>query len=449
MLEHRLTTSAPLARGSLWPAILALAWPMMLSAVLAGVLQNGQVWVLGRDGSDSRALYLLSMLQPYFLLFIAFMEGLAVTNQVFSARSARQWPRRRVWHSTLWLILAGAAATAILAPAASLLARHAPTMAGADMREVWRALPWYLGSLLPLLCFEIVNAGLRGQGRTLPGLALSLSAACLNLACCYALFAYGGLGFEAIVAANALSYGVFCLPLAWILRRAVRDGEAGPAAAFRARLLAILLDAGLPVFLTIVVAFASSAVVFPALAGLSGDNSVAFLLVIKLRMLFVIPAVALGSAVAILANQRLEGDPEGRGGLLREGLLLVACVYLALTALAWWQQHALIDLLSRSAGVRAAGYQLMQWLLPTFFLTALSTMLQTLLEQLGRGKQVLLATLALELGLAAAILLAIAQARALDWVLGCMLVCALLYAAVFLREFFRLARTPSEARHDA
>lgn len=447
MLDPSLKSPEVPRRAGLWSAILSLAWPMMLSAVVAAMLQNGQVWTLGRDCGDSRPLFLLSMLQPYFLLLIAIMEGLAVTNQVFSARSARQWPSKRVWDATLLLAACGVLAVSLLAFAAHELVGRVPQLIGADMREVWPVLPGYLLSLVPLLCFEMANSALRGQGATLPGLVLSAAAAVINLAVCYWSSTALRLGFMSVALGNLVAYGTMLLPVyGWLWLR-TRTGERGSAVAFRARLRALALDAGLPVFLTLVVAFASSAVLVPAVAGISGDNSMAFLLVLKLRLLFVIPAVALGSAIAILINQELEGESMRRRYLLREGLLLTACSYLVLVLLACGLQQTLIDLMSQHSGVRQAGLHLMQWLLPTFFLTAVTTMLQTLLEQLGRGRQVLVITLLMEATLGLAILLGLPLG--LSWVLGCMLASAVLYALIFLRQLLSLHHALSEASHAA
>jgi len=445
MLEPGLDPSTVPRRASLWSAILGLAWPMMLSGMVAAMLQNGQIWILGRDSGDGRALFLMPMLQPYFLLLIAIMEGLAVTNQVFSARSATQWPRKRVWQATLLLAAGGVLMISLLALGAHALVGSVPQLIGADMREVWPVLPGYLLSLIPLLCFEMANAALRGQGATVPGLVLSGVAAVINLAVCYGSLTVLRLGFMSVALGNLVSHGLALVPVYGLLWLRTREGERGPTGVFRARLLALVQDAGLPVFLTLVVAFASSAVLFPALAGISGDNSVALLLVLKLRLLFVIPAVALGSAVAIRINQQLEGDPTQRRVLLREGLLLTACSYLVLVLLAWGVQPALMELMSQRSGVRQAGLQLLQWLLPTFFLTALNTMLQTLLEQLGRGRQVLIVTLLMEATLGLAILLGLSLG--VSWVLGCMLASAVLYALIFLREVVCLHHALSEAGH--
>jgi Na+-driven multidrug efflux pump len=403
---------------------------MMLSGMVAAMLQNGQIWILGRDSGDGRALFLMPMLQPYFLLLIAIMEGLAVTNQVFSARSATQWPRKRVWQATLLLAAGGVLMISLLALGAHALVGSVPQLIGADMREVWPVLPGYLLSLIPLLCFEMANAALRGQGATVPGLVLSGVAAVINLAVCYGSLTVLRLGFMSVALGNLVSHGLALVPVYGLLWLRTREGERGPTGVFRARLLALVQDAGLPVFLTLVVAFASSAVLFPAL---------------KLRLLFVIPAVALGSAVAIRINQQLEGDPTQRRVLLREGLLLTACSYLVLVLLAWGVQPALMELMSQRSGVRQAGLQLLQWLLPTFFLTALNTMLQTLLEQLGRGRQVLIVTLLMEATLGLAILLGLSLG--VSWVLGCMLASAVLYALIFLREVVCLHHALSEAGH--
>ena len=448
MLNQRLKSPEVPRRARLWSAILGLAWPMMLSAVVAATLQNSQVWTLGRDSGDSRPLILLTMLQPYFLLLIAILEGLAVTNQVFSARSARQWPRKRVWDATLLLAAFGVLVVSLLAIGAHELVGRVPQLIGADMREVWPVLPGYLLSLVPLLCFEMANSALRGQGSTVSGLGLSaVAAVVINLAVCYWSSTTLRLCFMSVALGNLVAYGTVLLPVYGCLWLRTRTGERGSAVAFRARLRALAPDAGLPVFLTLVVAFASSAVVVPAVAGITGDNSIAFLLVLKLRLLFVIPAVALGSAIAILINQGLEGESTRRLNLLREGLLVIVCSYLMLVLLACGLQQTLIELMSERSGVRQAGLHLMQWLLPTFFLTAVTTMLQTLLEQLGRGRRVLVIMLLMEAMLGLAILLGLPLG--LSWVLGCMLASAVLYALIHLRQLLSLHHALGEASHAA
>jgi Na+-driven multidrug efflux pump len=118
-----------------------------------------------------------------------------------------------------------------------------------------------------------------------------------------------------------------------------------------------------------------------------------------------------------------------------------------LVLVAWGLQPTLLEFMSQRSGVRRAGMHLMQWLLPTFFLTALTTMLQTLLEQLGRGRQVLVVTLVMEAMLGLAIVLGLPFG--LSWVLGCMLANAVLYALIFLREVRSLHQAMSEAGHAA
>ncbi|MCI4203126.1 MATE family efflux transporter [Dickeya dianthicola] len=413
---------------------MALAWPMMVTAVVVSLSQNMQIAILG-NGTESQTLLTLSFLQPFNFLFIAILECLAITNQVFSARSRHDWPRQRIWHSTLWLGGAGVLTTALAALLCRVLASPlSGWMNSPDLAWMQSAAPGYLLSMTPFLALEMCNAALRGQGRTVPAMTLMCGYVLLNAAGCYLGFHVYQLGFDAVLLANSVP-ALLLLPLAArALRRVARPVPDARPQAFAPRLLALLTNAGLPVGFSMLVVFSSSMVIFPLVTALGAGFLPAFLIVIKLRAFFIIPAVATGSAIAILLNQRLKTHAAPLlASLLNDGVWLIVLVYLALTAGVCWVREGILAGFSNDEAIRQSSQTLL--LLPTFFLTSLVAALQTLLEQMERGKRVLIFTLMLELLMVAVALTAHRYFNDVQAIAGLMVVFSLLYAVVFLREY--------------
>ncbi|MEI7376639.1 MATE family efflux transporter [Dickeya chrysanthemi] len=439
LIARVVSRAAPAASGDI-RQIMALAWPMMVTAVVVSLSQNMQIAILG-NGAESQTLLTLSFLQPFNFLFIAILECLAITNQVFSARSRHDWPRQRIRHSTLLLGVIGILATALTALLCRVLALPLSNwMNSPDLALMQNAAPGYLLSMTPFLALEMCNAALRGQGKTVPSMTLMCGYVLLSAAGCYLGFHVYQLGFDAVLLANSLP-ALVLLPLAVrSLRQVARPVPDERPHAFLPRLLALLTHAGLPVGFSMLVVFFSSMVIFPLVAALGAGFLPAFLIVIKLRAFFIIPAVATGSAIAILLNQHRKTHSAPRQvSLLNNGVWLIVLAYLALTLGVCWARNGILAGFSNDELIRQSSQLLLLLLLPTFFLTSLVAALQTLLEQVDRGKRVLLFTLALELLMVAVALGAHRYFNDVQTIAGLIVAFSLAYAVVFLREYRLLA----------
>ncbi|RNM20620.1 multidrug transporter [Dickeya undicola] len=444
LISRVMSRAAPAASGDM-RQIMALAWPMMVTAVVVSLSQNMQIAILG-NGTESQTLLTLSFLQPFNFLFIAILECLAITNQVFSARSRHDWPRQRIWHSTLWLGGIGVLTTALAALLCRMLAVPlSGWMNSPDPAWMQSAAPGYLLSMTPFLALEMCNAALRGQGRTVSAMTLMCGYVLLNAAGCYLGFHVYQRGFDAVLLANSVP-ALVLLPLAVrALRRVATPVPDERPQAFVPRLLALLTNAGLPVGFSMLVVFLSSMVIFPLVAALGAGFLPAFLIVIKLRAFFIIPAVATGSAIAILLNQRLKTHAAPLlASLLNNGVWLIVLAYLALTAGVCWVRDDILAGFSNDEAIRQSSQMLLLLLLPTFFLTSLVAALQTLLEQMERGKRVLIFTLILELLMVVVALTAHRFLNDVQAIASLMVAFSLLYAVVFLREYRLLVNALGE-----
>lgn len=418
--------------GTTVSRIAAMAWPIMLGSLAMAILHMGQIALLGNH-ADKQPLLLLSLLMPFFLLFAAFLEAVAVTAQVFSARSRRDWPGRNVLDATLVLAVTGLVIVILLAGAAEAWRRFGGMELPFVRGEVLEVLGPYLLSLAPLVAFETANGALRGQGRTLPGFVLLSAAVVINLGLCYAFVFELGLGFDGVLLANLASALAVAPVTLVILARGLRGRERGPLGQALARTGMLLGVVGAPVFLSLVVSFFSSAVVVDLVAGFGSDYVSGFLIVARLRFFFLIPAIALATALAVLVNQEGGGGPSRhRRALLSQGAAAVVLAYAALTAILYFAREPIVGVIAADAALRDATLAVLLVLLPSFFLVGVVVAAQVVLENLGRGVRVLIWTLLLEAGACAALL---TYATTLDDALLILLAAAGAYTVAFTGEY--------------
>ncbi|MDF9302108.1 hypothetical protein P5P81_06025 [Tritonibacter mobilis] len=426
--------------GQTLSRILLLALPFAVGAAATSTLNLGKVALLARV-PDTGALTTLSLLQPSFILALAIMEGLAITAQVFSARSRHNWPRRgtlravhRLCRNGVLLFLAVAA----LGYGAVALLR----VEDAEMLVILEHFPLFMLSLVPFVVFDIFYGAMRGQGKVLLGLVPFAGLVALDLSTTYVLVSSHGWGFEAVLVGNIVGPVLMLPVIAWLLHREVGSGEDSPEEPFRIRMRQLQIGVGIPVFSSIVVGFVSASVVFPILAKIGEDSASAFFVVLRYRIAFMIPAIAIGSAIAILVNQLAEEGHSGqRLRYLVIGVPFMLCLYAAATVLLPHWSGAL-DLLvpAETEALRLATEEMFAALLMTFFLISGSAMLQVILEQLGRGLQVLVITFLVEAGTCAGVVWAMVQGAGMGLILDILIAAAALSFGLFAVQFLLLLR---------
>lgn len=421
--------------------LLRLAWPMIVVAVAVSFSQNIQTAILGH-GAETTSIYWLSMLQPFGFLFLAILECLAISNQVFSARSLNLWSKQKVLKATTILAAFGILILALLSGATAVsapwLEKLLPVSGGRFYQE---ALPLYFLSMLPFIQLEMCNSALRGQGKSALSMLLVIAYIVLNACISYTCYHVYSLGFYSILVANALASGLLIPVATWLVWRVGREEQDDRPQAFMPRLKGLVQQVGLPIFASFIVVFFSSLLVFPLIGTLGEQYVAAFLIITKIRMFIVIPAVACGSALAILINQRLtisRGEELRR--LLHRGLMFIGGLYLVLTVGVYLSEHALIGLLSGDGSIREASARMMLVLLPTFFLTAFVASLQALLEQLDQARRVLILTVIIELLMVTVLLAGWERLSNLNAIMGVIIVFSTINFLAFASEYWRLAK---------
>ncbi|WGW04524.1 hypothetical protein [Tropicibacter oceani] len=423
-----------------------LAMPLMVGSLAAAGLQVVKAGILTYNGEEA-ALYSLSLVQPAFIFMLAFLEALAITNQVFSSKSVTNWAKGDVLRATRVFSVIGLVLTALLV-AGFYGASFAVAGRWPDAAPVLPQMGLFVLSMAPYLLFELRNGALRGQGKTAKALIPFAVLIVADVVATWVAVAELGMGFHGVLIGNAAG-PLIALPLVTLmLRREIGDAPRGEAGDFKKHMIGLTIGVAGPVFVSMFAGSASAAVIFPTLATLGSDVASGFLVIVRLRILFIIPAIAVGSAIAILINQMPEqGHASEKRGILSVGVTTVLGIYALATFGIYVMRAQVVGLVvpAENAALFAATLDLMMVLIVTFFLVAAFTMLQVILEHLGMGVRVLVVTIATELATIGLVFAVLARGYGLDGVLQTMNVIAVatfvLLGAVFVGYVRKMGRS--------
>lgn len=431
--------SAPLTSFGALRDIVALAIPLSVGVVAAAGLQFSKAWLISYQ-SDQAVLTTLSLLQPYYLILLAFLETLAITNQVFSARSKNDWPKKGVRRASLLFLCLGSCVIALLFAMSLILKAKVTNGGGIFAPDVVDVLPLYVASLVPFFVFEVYNAALRGQGRVGLGIFALITLIAIDLGVTSTALFHFHWGFNAVLAGNAAG-PLLAIPIAlYGTYRETRGGDPLVSAEFLTRTKRLLFAVGAPIFLSTLAGFLSAAVIFPAMNRFDGEMAAAFLFIIRLRILFIVPAIAAGSAIAILANQNERRS--AKFVYLVTGAPALAAFYAIATVLLVASAPTILDhMLPAQADIlRVSTLKLLTLLIPTFFTIAMATMLQIILEQLERGLFVLIVTVLVESLTCVVVLTALGRGADLDQICMMLVGFSILSLLLLLGQFMVLLR---------
>ncbi|MGC1497624.1 MAG: hypothetical protein WA790_17605 [Sulfitobacter sp.] len=415
-----------------------LAFPLMLGSVAAAGLHILKTTVLTYSG-ETEALFTLSMIQPAFILMLAFLESLAITNQVFSSRTVPNKTFGDIPRATRIYSIMGLVLVAILA-ASFYGGSFAAEAIWPEGRGLMPQMALFVLSMAPFLLFEMRNGALRGLGFTGQALMPFAVLILVDLAVTWVGVHHFGLGFNAVLLGNIVG-PLVALPIVMAMLRAkTKDGAHSDSEAFKKSVIGLSIGVAIPVFASMVASSVTAAIIFPALAGLGENTASSFFIIVRLRILFIIPAIAIGSAIAILINQLPEnGANDEKRSVLQTGVTGVIGLYLIATAVLFTLRFGIVSLIVplEQQGLYLATIDLLIVLIATFALLAGSTMLQVILEHLRKGVQVLIITVVVELITIAVALWVISQNYGLSglvWVMnGAAIISFILMLAIFVK----------------
>jgi len=396
----------PPARRILMDRIVNTATPIFVSSaisVLSVLINIGTV-----ASRDREALYLLGLFLPIYYVLIAIQEGLRIPVLRYSAMArAESEALTELGRRLGFVILCMAVSvTAIASAYAAGFDTFATLFHVPELRRT-EALHFSLGMVgasALIGCSTILLSALFGLGRSRLAGMLGIGATLINLATAYACAVWLNQGLYSLVwAALAGSSVLATAALIVLARLGVMPSLTGNWTRLRTR-LGEIAALSLPVTVSFIVLFCFL-FAFNYLVSFYGESEVSgFGIAFRLQSFVILPAIALGTSMAIHINSAL-ADREF--GLARRyflnGLALSTLIYALIAAAVFLLQDPFLSLFTQEPAALAAGRRYLTIVGPSYVCMGPVLALLTLYEQTGSGVRALTVNVigfSLEVGLA-------------------------------------------------
>jgi Na+-driven multidrug efflux pump len=378
------------APGPGYREIVRLATPLALANAFALGAQWLIVVLIGRFGTD--ALYIRSLYLPVSFILAAFQVGIDISTLVAVARhraAARDGMTdlgRVVRPMAVAGITAIAVAAGVVALGAGPLGHLLGVQPGAERAFVAFIRLMCTAVVLEVPCM-ILTAALRGSGRAGPASLVAVTVMVIQVAGVAILGGPFGLGLLSLPwAVVASAFGGLALAAAFLHRYGLLAGilrapAPRPVGGIR-RAVATLVGVGVPISGTFVVLFLANVATLRVLANYGEAAVSGYGIANTTQIVVIVPAMGLGTAVAILVNQ---GGGAAVLVAVRRGAVLAAGLYAMFGALIWIGAGPIARIAAPDQQISGVAATYLRVVGPT--LACVGTMLATLtvLEQTGSG----------------------------------------------------------------
>lgn len=368
-----------------------LAIPMFAGDVVGYLQMLVLVAMMGRMGGD--ALYVRSLYVPLGMVFTALNAALAVSAQVAcSIGKGQERPDRAlpiaVSTMKIWGVL-GAAVTLVLSLGAPALAWFFDVSPAVRDEFVW-FLRWM--SVVSLLGFgpAVCASALRGFGFARKALVLSLVTIVVEVVVVGGLVLGTDLKIASLPIAAAAAAVAGSLAGLRLLRTTdlYRPGQRAP---WDPEITALVKNVGVPVAATLgLISLYSFGAVW--VLGPFGEHAVAgFSTAYSVQTLILMPALVLGSATAIVLNQRRGAGAFGTlRPVYRDGVRLSLGVYAVIALVVWLGRDLIAAAMTSDTAIAAETSRYLAIVALTYVLQGPVLVSLTLMEHIGAGRNAVL-----------------------------------------------------------
>ncbi len=381
-------TVADRGPGPGYREIARLATPIALANAFALGSQWVIVVIIGRFGTD--ALYVRSLYLPVSFILAAFQVGIDVSTLVAVARcrAGDGDDPRHLGSVVRPMLLAGTATITVAAAAVAVGARVLGSFVGVDGGAGHAFVP-FVRLMCAVVVLEIpcmvLAAALRGWGRAGAASLVAVTVMVIQVAGVAVLGGPFGLGVMALpwaVAASAV--GGVLLAAALLHRYQLLSGiasEARPGSLVRA--FRRLASVGVPVGGTFFVLFLANGATLRVLGRFGATAVSGYGIANTTQIVVIVPAIGLGTAVAILVNQSTGAT--AITATVRRGAMIAALLYVTLGAAIRLAAGPIARLAAPDPAIATVAAAYLRVVGPT--LACVGTMLTalTVLEQTGSG----------------------------------------------------------------
>lgn len=312
--------------NSIYGKINKLAIPIALTNALGLIAMLINIKILG--SLSSHYFYLLSLYLPLNFWVISLFESLKVPSTALTASVYHDGDKQQIFPLLLFLFvitIIGLLIPALLLLCFPRLFTSLLSVASFSASSfIIFAVTMLFASIL-MACFFIACGVLNGTNKARLSLLISIFAVILSVLCNWFFCYHTQLGILSLPAATSISYGVVFSILLYFLFKTGICAFKNPMHILKKNHLQKLSQLAVPVWLTYGILALALLGFNAVLSQVSHDAISGFGIAYRIQTIVLLPAIAMGTAVAIFLNQIVGkgGNPYGEGYVLKG---LISCI---------------------------------------------------------------------------------------------------------------------------
>ncbi|RJL55508.1 MATE family efflux transporter [Pectobacterium carotovorum] len=387
--------------NTLWDTTFTL-WVTMLVSSMAVLINIGVI-----SQNAPQTLYALGLFLPLNYVMMAIHEGLRIPALRYSSQHHSE--ARKVLGTRLVLLFSAMVVLMALLVGCVWLFQSGIAglfhIAAERQNDVMAFILPMLLAGIPIGCATLILSTLFGSGLNRFASLLGISGTALNLVATWLAATHWHQGLQSLIWGALIGSSYLTLSGGTLLySRGIRLSLTG----VRREAVQVLNDIafiGAPVAGSFLLLF-GFLFSFNYLVSFYGASEIAgFGIAFRIQSFVILPAIALGTAMAIHANNAIADQNFSRiRQILFAGVGLSAALYLVISVLVFLLQERLVMLFTRDETVIVPALRYLNCVAPSYLSLGVVLVLMTALEQTGQGLRILLINIvfyALEIGIAA------------------------------------------------
>ena len=360
---------------------------MVLASLLHVSLQFANTYFMGHDPFPS--IYIFSLFLPFSFLLISFTECVSISNQVIVAKKTGEQSLEETPAIALNMMAVGLILTGITALLVFLTGNRLSMFFEVPPQHQTQFIHFSVGMILAtafLIPARVLNGSLRGLGRVGISFVIAAINTLIYFVLLYIFCTLWGWGLDGLIYATIIDGVLFTLSALFVLNRLGHFSFNRQLFAWRHETLLFLGIVGIPIMLSYLLIFGST-FFFNQIVSDFGTAAISgFGIAYRLQTFVILPAIAFGSAIAILMNHRLGAEEPKEAFLIcRSGLITVFGVYLSLGFIIYFFRSPLIALFTNDALVIEEGVKFLNSVALTYSWMGVLLSLLVLMEETGDG----------------------------------------------------------------
>ncbi len=369
--------------------IVGLAFPILTGNIIVAMASLLNMRILGKF--DQTNLYILAVFAPIYSILLAFQESFRGTAIIVASHNKMTHIRNTLCKLIFLALVTGgifACFIKIFSNGISIKL-HVDAVLSDQFQWFIQEMGW-INILLTLSV--VLNAVILGAGFPAAAFTFTLITCLFTTSLLIFQLAYSHQGLQAFTRASFLTSIVVVIMMLLFLKNKQQYFKQILVDKIENTPLSKLVSkTGIPLFFSYVIIFGGFATFNLLLAHYGISVVSGYGIACRLQMLLVLPAIGIGTALAILVNNQITSDKlDTRFSIILVGMGISIILYGLLSELIYSYRNQIIGLFVSAKTIQQAAIYYYQQVAYSYVISGPMLTLLTMLEQIGYGLQVML-----------------------------------------------------------